>query len=467
MNPASLGVRLDSPAVVDFAGLPFACSNRLVPPCGNSRWPHFSNANGPAGLSAGSCWAKYRRSVSLIAWCTAAGWENLGTNLLNSLNISQIIINVILFLTGTTRWPGLSRGAFISLYLAIYLMCSAGWSIDPGATIRAGIPYFFFILGLIGVAKKLDGDDFMRLLASVCFLSAVVCLIFLFMAPDYAIGETGDFHGIFSQKNLLGQAMAVGALACLHGLRVGTRSRLSGIAMFLVITFTAFKSKSATSYLVILIFLLIAVLSPLMRRREVARTVSLIALTLLLVIVPIVAENPNSLFELFGKDATLTGRTDVWGYVIPYIYQRPWLGWGYAAFWSTGNPVTLEIANALHWYVPEAHNGLLEILLSSGLVGAVWFIYLWVRTFRLSLRSMRYDSAMATTCFSCCVGVLVEGVSEHVLVYLTGFAGAFFITGFYCEQAVSRTRRRHPVAAENLARPPSAHLGPSSATAKF
>ncbi len=65
---------------------------------------------------------------------------------------------------------------------------------------------------------------------------------------------------------------------------------------------------------------------------------------------------------MIGKDPTLTGRTDIWGYVIPYIYQRPLLGWGYVAFWSTTNPAAMVIAEELHWFAPQAHNGLLEML---------------------------------------------------------------------------------------------------------
>ena len=109
----------------------------------------------------------------------------------------------------------------------------------------------------------------------------------------------------------------------------------------------------------------------------------------------------------------MTGRTDIWGYVIPDIYQRPLLGWGYQAFWSTDNPAAWAISNALHWWVPQAHNGMLEILLSVGLIGAVWFIYLWGRTVRLSLECMETsESAMAITCLSMCAGAVLVGVSE-------------------------------------------------------
>jgi exopolysaccharide production protein ExoQ len=387
------------------------------------------------------------QAFSLIERLLYGQWlGKSGDKFTQLLNISQIIIGIILFVMGSRRWPGLQRGGILSLSLAVFLLCSATWSVDVGATIRGGIEYFFFVLGLIGAAENLEGDDFMDLLASVCFLSAVACLILLLIAPGYVIyEETGEFHGIFSQKNVLGQAMAVGALACLHSLRARRRSRLSGMCMFFVITFVAVRSGSTTSCLVISLFWALGALMQLLQRGGAARILGAVLLTLLLLIGPVAAVSLDSLLELMGKDPTLTGRTDIWGYVIPYIYQRPLLGWGYAAFWSTQNPVAWEIANALHWFSPQAHNGLLEILLSGGLVGAVWFIYLWIRTFRLSLRCLRFDSSMAITCFSCCAGVLLEGVSEAVLLYVGGLSAVFFISGFFCEQAVSRARRQRPI----------------------
>jgi O-antigen ligase len=237
--------------------------------------------------------------------------------------------------------------------------------------------------------------------------------------------------------------------------------------MILVFTFVALKCRSTTSALVILLFYVIGAVIQLLQKGGGARILGVVLLTLLLIVAPVAAISLDSLLELMGKDPTLTGRTNIWAYVMPYIYQRPLLGWGYVAFFSTLNPAAWEVASALNWFAPEAHNGLLDILLSGGLVGAVWSVYLWARTVRLSLQCLRYDSAMATTCFSCCAGILLEGVSEQVLLYATGLAGVFFITGFFCEKAVSRARRRTPVARGNLVGTQSAHIAPSAATAKF
>jgi exopolysaccharide production protein ExoQ len=403
--------------------------------------------------------------IDRVFWGSWLG--KTGDKFTQFMAMSQIVISVILFVAGLRRWSGLQKGGILSLSLAVFLLCSAAWSVDGGATVRAGIQYFFLLLGLIGAAENLDGDDFMDLLAWVCFLSAVACLILLFTAPSYAIGEaTGEFRGVFGQKNVLGQAMVVGGLACLHSLRARRRSRLSAMSMLFVMIFVTIKSESTTSLLVILLFCVLGAGIPLLQRGGGARMLGVVLLTLLLLIASVAVFTPDSLLELIGKDPTLTGRTDIWGYVIPFIYQRPLLGWGYAAFWSTQDPAAWEIANALRWFSPQAHNGLLEILLSGGLVAAVWFIYLWVRTFRLSLQCIRVDSAMAITGFSICAGILLEAVSEQVLLYVDGLSAIFFVTGFFCEKAVSRARRRRPITLVNVVRARSTRVASSPATAK-
>jgi exopolysaccharide production protein ExoQ len=64
---------------------------------------------------------------------------------------------------------------------------------------------------------------------------------------------------------------------------------------------------------------------------------------------------------------TLSGRAFIWPLVSHYIGFRPWFGYGYEAFW---NPAHIDtISDELQWGLREAHNGYLEVLLSTGIVG--------------------------------------------------------------------------------------------------
>jgi exopolysaccharide production protein ExoQ len=388
-----------------------------------------------------------------------------GDKLTQTINILQIIVGTLLFFQGSRVWPRLCRGGALSALLAIFLLCSTAWSVDPGATVRMGVQYLFLIVGLVGAAETLEADDLMDLLAFLCFLAGIVSLVLLFSSPASVYSSvTGEFRGIFSQKNVLGQAMAMGALASLHGLWARQRGRFFNIIVLVVTSFAALKSQSATSCSVILLFCALGVGIQLLRRGGTSRIIGVVGLILLLPLALIFALNMNSLMETFGKDSTLSGRTDIWAYVWVYIYQRPLLGWGYAAFWSLSNPAAVQISDSLRWFVPEAHSGILEMLLSAGLIGTVMFVYLWVRTVRLSLRCMRTsESAVAITCFLICAGIVLQGISEWVLLYPGPLTSVFFLTGFFCERAISESRQRRPIA---HVRPVAPHVASSPAAAE-
>ena len=83
----------------------------------------------------------------------------------------------------------------------------------------------------------------------------------------------------------------------------------------------------------------------------------------------IILLSPDLILDLLGKDATLTGRTELWYFVNIFISQRPLLGWGFGAFWCQEIRRLNEISRNLGWSIPQAHNGLLELLLEVGAIG--------------------------------------------------------------------------------------------------
>ena len=250
----------------------------------------------------------------------------------------------------------------VFLYPCCFFALLRVWSVSPGETQRAGVQYLFFIIGAIGIAENVEADDFMHLLAWVCFLAATASLVLLVVSPANVFGGDGDFRGVFSQKNPLGQAMSMGALGQYPWTSVGKRRRLYNIVTLFLTIILTIKSESATSMLTISLFVSLGYCDKVFPEGGTARAAAIGGIVILLPATVIAAFNLDSLLSMLGKDPTLTGRTDIWGYVIPDIYQRPLLGWGYQAFWSTDNPAAWAISNALHWWVPQAHNGMLEIL---------------------------------------------------------------------------------------------------------
>ena len=179
----------------------------------------------------------------------------------------------------------------------------------------------------------------------------------------------GEFVGIFAQKNVLGQVMATGVLATLHGIRVARYRVFGKLCMLLVFLGMAYASKSTGALMAALLFCGISAFDSLWRKGGAARMTGVIFAIFLtpLIIVAVIA--PDRFLVLIGKDPTLTGRSFIWAYVIKDIWVKPWLGWGYFGFWQLSNPYALEINKFMQWVVPHAHNGLLESLLNVGIAG--------------------------------------------------------------------------------------------------
>ena len=390
-------------------------------------------------------------ALSIIDRSLYGEWDRKGgdhfTQLLNLLGIS---VSLFLFWSGTRKTKIGRFNRILPLLAASFLLISVLWSVDPRVTLTQGTVYFSVVLGAIGLVEALDGDELMDLAALICGLAAVASVLVLFAFP-----EPGDFRGIFSQKNQLGQVMAGGVLTALHGLRIRGGRRFRYICIIVFCTIVALMSKSATSVVTIIVFFLIDILGRLYLREGGTRTLGICLASIGVLAIIFFAMDADLIFDLFGKDQTLTGRTLIWPYVIDKISEKSIIGWGFCAFWSPLNPFAVRISDEIRWIVPQAHNGMLEFLLEIGYLGTSFFMFLWIRNFTIALKSMNGPAArFGLSSVLLLVGVLLIAVSEEVL--LAGqqiWTNLFFMTGFICEKKLwlARAVRTHRIA--NSVRP--------------
>jgi O-antigen ligase len=97
----------------------------------------------------------------------------------------------------------------------------------------------------------------------------------------------------------------------------------------------------------------------------------------------------SALAAILGRDTTLSGRTLIWKQVWIYIRERPWLGWGYEAFWRGTQGEAFRVVGTLHFMVFHAHNGFLEIWLELGFAGLALFALSYLRAWRRLWPSLR------------------------------------------------------------------------------
>jgi exopolysaccharide production protein ExoQ len=391
-------------------------------------------------------------------WVYGEWADKPGDKITQGLNLFLIATSLALFGRGLHRIRPIRNGSAMFLAAAGLLLLSILWSFDPQTTTRRSVLYLFTVVGVIGMASNLDGDEFMDLLLLTCGISAVATILLVAISPGDALMQpSGELRGIFSHKNVLGAVMAGGTLASLHGLRLGRKRRRSA-AMLILFAIVATASKSETSLLVIAAQCLVSGVITLLRSSGGLRVIGLCCVIVGVVCLPpiatFVALNPDSLIEAIGKDPTLSGRTELWAYVLSDIAEKPLMGWGYSAFWSPSDPAAVEISDSLMWSVPEAHNGILEMLLNIGLVGCAYFVFLWIRNIRLALRCMnRLRGEIGVSALLCCITILITGVSETVLMEPFQISTSiFFITGLFCERAIRVRQQRRYQGAQNRSR---------------
>src|SRR6266481_5261329 len=367
-----------------------------------------------------------------------------GDKITQTLNLLGIFTSLFLFWWATRK--RIARfNRVLPLAVASLPLISLLWSVVPGVTFTQGLAYFFVVLGAIGLVEASDGDELMDLVMLICGLSAVASIVQFFIFP-----EPGDFRGIFSQKNVLGQVMVGGVLAALHCARI--RGGFRYTCAIALCTIVAFMSKSSTSILTTFVLLWLDMLGRLYLKGKSSRTIASCLAIVSVSIVIFFVMNADLIFDVLGKDSSLTGRTIIWSYVIDKIGEKPILGWGFSAFWLFANPVALQEGE--NWVtfviISNAHNGMLEFLLEFGVVGTTLFLFLLLRNFVLAVKCMNGPAGQfGLSSVLLLIGILVIGVSEAVLLApLQLWTSLFFMMGFLCEKELwlARVRGRQGMA---------------------
>lgn len=365
-------------------------------------------------------------------------------------NFLAIGASLFLVFAGNRRLATPAMRHYLPFAVVGLLIMSAIWSLDPEETIKSGINYAFMVVGAMGMARALAPVQIMRLIVWVCAGAGIASLA-LYATPYGVLADpymgTADFRGVFGHKNTLGEAMVAGVLAALYCIRAVPRGRKKYIMLAVLFVFVILAAKSATSFLTSACYIFIMTIMALHAKGGMARVASYCAIGFAGLGTVLLAIAPELIFELLGKDPTLTGRTELWPYVWAAIAEKPLMGWGFNGFWFPSNSIAARISDAVGWVVPQAHNGLLELLLQVGIVGSLMFVALFIRNCWLATICMLHgDRALGEIVLLFAVGLFVIGISEAILLTPSQMQTLqFFLFGFLCDinvDVVTSTRRR-------------------------
>jgi O-antigen ligase len=120
---------------------------------------------------------------------------------------------------------------------------------------------------------------------------------------------------------------------------------------------------------------------------------------------------------------SLDGRVPLWHTLWPYFYDHPFVGYGFGAFW---NPARFDDVYAeTRWHAVAAHNGFLDELLGTGVIGLLLILAFWFASMRLNLRVLSEDRRAGYLVFGWLLlflffnstGTLLQGYSQSPTLF--------------------------------------------------
>lgn len=265
--------------------------------------------------------------------------------------------------------------------LVILPVISLAWSANPSSTLVRAVMLFGSSLFAFYIAVRLPARVLLRVYAMAAFGVALLSIFLIFFVPSIGIEQkepwVGAWNGAYLHKNGLGGNMALNAgLITLYLFDKEARRAWWPFAALAACLFLLFASQSVTGQVTYVIS--VAAMVMIRNFLGLLRTVLLpvLAVLLPLFIVPLAfldASTFAEIMESLGRDVTLSGRVPLWNAVWPFIENRFWLGYGYEAFWGGPTEAMRVIEQQAKFRAFYSHNGLLELMLAIGAVGALIF----------------------------------------------------------------------------------------------
>ena len=375
------------------------------------------------------------RNVYFLMYLIAIG--------LTALNWRKMTLGIV------AVWP------VMALLLLVWL--SIFWSVDPDTTQRRAIALTMTSLLGIYLFVRFDFNDMIRFVTFCYAVLIGASFAYFALFPEVATHQEGAhigaFRGVFFHKNNMGRQFVFATAIFLTAWYTQAISRTLLLALIsaCLAGIVATTSKTALIALFVLIPGLVAV--HMVRGaalRSAVTTLSILAIAWHAALLLYFTYEDILLF--LGRDPSLTGRTDIWEFVLRLGMDRPFTGYGYDAFWigdySPGAPF------AIAWGIQSAHNAWLEVLVALGLPGVFLLLGIMASmTFRAIVLARYYTELAPAVFIMLCVFLfLTIGASEALFLLRHTSFWILFIAVAGCARALTwRLSKQQESTLENQA----------------
>jgi exopolysaccharide production protein ExoQ len=275
------------------------------------------------------------------------------------------------------------------IFFIIFAFISVLWSFQPFVGLTKVFSLLMIVLVGFGLAYCCTIDEIKKYIAYILFFILLMSLVYVFFIPSlgrmsagdgFETGLVGENQGVFKHKNIFGSFSSLSILVSVFLLdnKVGKIRAL----LFLISLLSLFMANSATKifavFFAICFFVLFCFICRMIGKNYSGR--ALVFSVFLCAVMVILLFNVVLFFVgLAGRDLTFTGRTLIWEHAINLFYEKPFWGYGISSIWSTD----LSYISTLPFYTPiHSHNSFVEIMLTTGLFGAVLLLFFIFKSFK-------------------------------------------------------------------------------------
>ena len=320
----------------------------------------------------------------------AAEASNAGSAVSQVFLVSVFANSVLLAALRKGNSPGLLWALGWLLPLMIWITASFYWSAFPDLTIRrAGREVIELVSIVLVISTYSHQTEPLRILF-LAFLTVLFADLASIPFRSISYSQLG-FMGIHGDKNGLGGfcfiALPLFALA-IFDRRIARRRLTAALASICTVGLLLFShSKTAIGLSGATTILLFAGWA----LRWTGQYKGVFAIIYFMIAaattIAVVATGLEDTLTLLTGDPSLTGRTTLWQYVLYRWEESPYLGQGYGALWQVGPQLEayLRHGNVQGWIMNEAHNGYLDVLAQTGIVGLLVFGFFVVSGFLILL----------------------------------------------------------------------------------
>ena len=376
-----------------------------------------------------AAWVFLGASRMVSTWIGMAPSVDTPEQYLDGSPLDRVILSILLgaglavLLARRRRTWQLVKANGLMILFFVYCAASVFWSDFPDVAFKRWIKALGNVTMVFVVLTDPQPVAAMKsVLATAAFFSIPLSVLLIKYYPQ--LGRVYDpfawiplYTGVSDTKNGLGANCLVFGLGSFWRVLVAFETKTNRLRQVVahgtIVAMALWLFRMADSMTSLSCFVLAAALIMVIRHFGTRRPATVHVVTGSLAFMALIGFLFQDLFtamvQALGRNATLTGRTDIWEDIFRQDVN-PWFGTGFESFWLGSRA---EYFWNKYWFHPnQAHNGYIETYLTLGWVGIGFLVLMIVAGYRAVVEAFRRDASSGSLRLAIFAVSLVYNISE-------------------------------------------------------